>query len=152
MLRNGRGSAASVIYLLNSLIGSNYREDDPTVTGRIHELIESGYTYEQIETVVTRQVAKWYGTKYETGLKPSTLFEPSRFVEFLNAPDSEADKAQAVAKRNGELLDEYTNEIETLRIELEGCEDIRRIRELNTRIGWLQERIEAMEGGSNAIN
>lgn len=57
-------------------IESNRRK----VNGRLND----GYTKSDIEKVVTFQSKKWKGTDQKEYLRPSTLFRPSNFENYLN--------------------------------------------------------------------
>jgi uncharacterized phage protein (TIGR02220 family) len=46
--------------------------------------IEEGYKLEDFKIVIDNMVAKWKGTEWEQYLRPQTLFQASKFENYLN--------------------------------------------------------------------
>ena len=74
-----------LIDYLNEKTGSSYEVDEAT-TGRVQSLLDSGYTQDQLRTVIDKKCAEWLGDpKMRQYLRPSTLFG-EKFAEYLAAP------------------------------------------------------------------
>ena len=62
----------------------------------IHARLEEGFTKEDFFTVIDNKVKTWKGTDYEKYLRPSTLFNASKFQGYLN--EKPTDKKHAGSK------------------------------------------------------
>lgn len=76
--------ADEVIGYLNKKANRVYRSD--THKPLIVALIKKGYTVNDMKTVIDKKCLEWIGTDYETYLRPSTLFNPKHFDEYLTSP------------------------------------------------------------------
>lgn len=91
-------SAEEVIAYLNQKTGKHFRPSGNNAK-LIHAREAEGYTIEDFKKVIDIKVNEWQGDsrmcKY---LKPSTLFAPSHFDDYLNQPESmtAADEATAI--------------------------------------------------------
>ena len=76
-----------ILSFLNEKTGRHFKECKETerlINGRINE----GYTVEDFKKVIDKKVNEWKDdSKMATFLRPSTLFAPSHFDEYLNAPE-----------------------------------------------------------------
>ena len=80
-------SADEVIDYLNEKIGSKYRHSESSRKGIIARLNE-GFSVDDCKTVIDKKTAEWLHTDMEKYLNPETLFRPSKFEKYLNAPIS----------------------------------------------------------------
>jgi len=74
-----------VIDYLNSKIGSKYRHTESNRKG-IGARLKDGFSVDDCKTVIDKKTAEWMGTDMEKYLNPETLFRPSKFEKYLNAP------------------------------------------------------------------
>lgn len=76
-----------ILSFLNEKTGRHFKESKETerlINGRINE----GYTVEDFKKVISKKCEEWKGdSKMASFLRPSTLFAPSHFDEYLNAPE-----------------------------------------------------------------
>lgn len=92
--------ADELIDFMNQLSGKRFRKIDSNRKG-IRARLSEGYTEMDAYTVIKRQWAEWHGTDMEKYFCPETLFRPSKFEKYLNAPDkskpaSKYDKARRI--------------------------------------------------------
>lgn len=74
---------SKLVDYLNEKSGKRYRMTRAT-EANVKALIDAGYTEADIKAVIDWKVTDWMGTKYEPGLAPKSLFEPSRFDGYIN--------------------------------------------------------------------
>lgn len=76
-----------ILSFLNEKTGRHFRESKETerlINGRLSE----GYTVDDFKTVIVKKCKAWKNDpKMCEFLRPSTLFAPSHFEEYLNAPE-----------------------------------------------------------------
>ena len=76
-----------ILSFLNEKTGRHFKECKETerlINGRISE----GYTVDDFKTVIDKKCKEWKDdAKMSSFLRPSTLFAPSHFDEYLNAPE-----------------------------------------------------------------
>ena len=74
-----------ILTYLNERTGRNFR-----MGKRARSLMEArlneGYSVNDFKAVIDNMVSKWKGTEWEQYLRPSTLFAPGHFDEYLNTP------------------------------------------------------------------
>ena len=141
----------SVLSYLNSAAGTNYRTDDVDSVRLISELSHSGYTEEQMKTVIEKKCGDWLGDgKFEQYLRPSTLFGP-KFEQYLNQPDTDGkkkrDEAAKKKKARAEArkqLEEKTEEMDRLSQELDAAEDISRKIDIKGKMAVLEAQMEVL--------
>lgn len=73
-----------VILYLNENANTNYKHSNKTTQSMISARVEEGYKLEDFKTVIDNMVAKWKGTEWEQYLRPQTLFQASKFENYLN--------------------------------------------------------------------
>ena len=78
-------SAKEVIAYLNDKTGRSYRLGKKA-RGLIRARLDEHYTVEDFKRVIDNMTEQWRGTEWEQYLRPSTLFAPSHFDEYLNGP------------------------------------------------------------------
>ena len=75
----------AIIDHLNGAIGSRYTTKNKQLRGYVHARLEEGFTVDDFFTVIDTKAAKWKDDpKMRDYLRPSTLFAPSHFEEYLN--------------------------------------------------------------------
>lgn len=74
-----------VIDYLNEKTGKRYRHIDSTMK-LIYARLKEGFTVEDLKYVIDVKTAQWKGTDFEQYLRPKTLFNSSKFEDYLNTP------------------------------------------------------------------
>lgn len=98
-----------LIQYLNEKTGSDYKADLSNAK-RVQSLLESGYSPDQLRTVIDKKVSEWYGDeKMRPYLRPSTLFG-DKFGEYLAAPISVTAEKQQKANLERASLEDQLNE------------------------------------------
>jgi uncharacterized phage protein (TIGR02220 family) len=75
-------TADKVIDYLNSQAGTRYKHTDTNrklINARLKE-----YTKREVFDVITKKCAEWKGSEMERYLRPSTLFNATKFEEYVN--------------------------------------------------------------------
>ena len=94
----------NIINYLNSKTGRKYTHTRKDVQESINARLKEGYTEEDFYKVIDNKCHEWVGTEREKFLRPSTLFAPSHFDEYLNQGMV---KKKPNAKNNSQSLDDY---------------------------------------------
>lgn len=139
-----------LIGYLNEKTGSGYVVDG-SVTDRVKALTESGYSQDQLRTVIDKQCVLWLNDPVmRQYLRPSTLFG-DKFSEYLNAPLPLAAERQKKADDDRASLErtllEKQEALDSLRDSLNGAskEERRYLREniaiLEDSIGLIEKRL-----------
>ena len=81
-----------IIDYLNLKTGSSYRYSTKSIREYINGRLREGYTVDDFKTVIDKKCLEWEGTDQEQYLRPSTLFAPKHFAEYLNQPVKKAKK------------------------------------------------------------
>jgi uncharacterized phage protein (TIGR02220 family) len=68
---------------LNSIAGTQYSHGNEETINLIFSLMERGYTLDDFKLVIDKKWQKWKGTKYQSFVRPSTLFGKN-FENYLN--------------------------------------------------------------------
>src|SRR3990167_8903132 len=76
-----------VLENLNAVAGKNYTHKTAETCKHIRARKNDGATLEDFYTVNRKKTAEWKGTDYEKFLRPSTLYLPSKFEGYRNAPE-----------------------------------------------------------------
>lgn len=74
-----------VIQYLNRLSGFSYKEETKEHRRYIERIFNDGYLFEDFKKVIAYKVKEWGQTEMRKFLRPSTLFAPSHFEEYLQA-------------------------------------------------------------------
>lgn len=75
----------AIVDHLNAKVGSRYTTKNKQLRGYVHARLEEGFTVDDFFTVIDTKSAKWRDDpKMRDYLRPSTLFAPSHFEEYLN--------------------------------------------------------------------
>lgn len=75
-----------VLAFLNKTAGRNFSLKSETARKAVRARLDEGYTVENCKTVITKKHAQWRNSEHEQYLRPSTLFRPAHFDEYLNQP------------------------------------------------------------------
>lgn len=79
------GDLKAIVDHLNAKVGSRYTTKNKQLRGYVHARLEDGFTVDDFFTVIDTKSAKWRDDpKMRDYLRPSTLFAPSHFEEYLN--------------------------------------------------------------------
>lgn len=73
-----------IINYLNTKTNNNYKYSTKATQKLIHARIQEGFSIDDFKTVIDKKSAEWIGTEWEKYLKPTTLFAPSHFEDYLN--------------------------------------------------------------------
>ena len=73
-----------VISYLNEQANTSFKSGNKANQRLISARVDEGYKLEDFKTVVDNMVAKWKGTEWEQYLRPQTLFQASKFENYLN--------------------------------------------------------------------
>jgi len=96
----------NVLKHMNEITGRRFKTVDNGMVARIKE----GHTETDMKLVIEDRWAKWQGTEYEQYVRPSTLFRPSHFEEYLaEARKHEKKPAPACPKCGKSLANEIKN-------------------------------------------
>lgn len=84
---NPNPNIKDILSFLNDKTGRHFRESKETER-LINARLDEGYTVDDFKTVIEKKVKAWKNDpKMHEFLRPSTLFAPSHFDEYLNAPE-----------------------------------------------------------------
>lgn len=73
-----------IIDYLNLKVGTNYTYKNKSFNKYITARLKEGHSFEDFKVVIDKKCTDWMGTEMEQYLKPTTLFAPSHFEEYLN--------------------------------------------------------------------
>ena len=79
-------SIVEILAYLNEKAGTKYGESKESIkliTARLND----HFTVDDFKKVIDKKVNEWKGTEQAQYIRPSTLFAPSHFEEYLNAPE-----------------------------------------------------------------
>lgn len=139
-------SCKIIITHLNEATGSRYKTNAKYIRDLIGARLVDGYTVEDFITVIDRQVLKWGNDpKMAEYLRPKTLFRPSNFDSYLNAPATEEElkkeKAKEKAQHNKEQLRIETAQLNKIKEYLDNDPDnkelLKAYRDQKTKVEWL---------------
>jgi len=74
----------NVIQEFNKIVGSNYQTKSKAIREYIRARLTEGYSKDDCIKVIQIKSRDWKGTDMEKYLRPSTLFRPTKFPEYLN--------------------------------------------------------------------
>lgn len=74
----------AVIDYFNAQVGTRYTYRNKKINGLISARLEEGFTIDDFKRVIDVKVSDWSGTEWARFLKPTTLFAPSHFEDYLN--------------------------------------------------------------------
>ena len=137
-----------LIGYLNDKAGTDHKVNEAVIS-RVQSLLDSGYTDNQLRTVIDKKCADWLGDdKMRTYLRPSTLFG-QKFPEYLAAPISLSLERERKQKQSRAALKKELSEKQTalsdLRESLETADKTERPL-LREQIAMLEDSIGIIEG------
>ena len=151
----------SLLSFLNSETGGSYTETEQ-FDDLVSNLLEQGYTEEDIRTVIRKKSAEWScDGKMRSLLRPSVLLG-DKFEEYLNAPEPlQVEEQETRTKKDEQLrkdLDEKTDELDSVngKIKLirgainddanyDTLENFDKLNKLKLRAGILEQEIESIK-------
>lgn len=99
-----------IIGYLNEKTGRKFNAKNKQMQQMVNARLLDGYSEDDFFKVIDNKCHEWLGTEHETFLRPSTLFAPSHFDEYLNQgkvrkPGQKAEKnSDAVVLRGDNAL------------------------------------------------
>ncbi len=103
---NEQTSPSAIIKYLNFKTGAEYDPDDPDNVQYVTDLLDAGYSDNDLMKVVNKKCSEWMNDSVmRSYLRPSTLFG-SKFAEYLAQPESL--QAETERKKTDELKDVKT--------------------------------------------
>ena len=97
-----------IIRYLNEKAETHYRDSKETIK-LIKARTKEGYTVEDFKKVIDKKAREWKGTERAMYLRPSTLFAPSHFEEYLNAPEKTTSESGTNAKNQFNRFNQRTD-------------------------------------------
>jgi len=74
--------AKQVLSFLNAKTGRSFRTVEANLS-LIKSALKSGATLEECKGVIARKVREWKGTDYEKYIRPATLFNKTKFEQYI---------------------------------------------------------------------
>lgn len=149
---SGKPDARTVSLLavsrLNELTGRRYQGGNKSTIEAVNLILSRGYSAEDILTVIDRKCAEWSNSdRMRQYLRPSTLLNPDKFDEYLNAPETIEEQTAAERDRRREkartdllqLEAEYSDVMDAYNAE----PDIKRRIDMRGKIEVLRAQIDA---------
>lgn len=95
---------SSIVAYLNEKAGTKFRASSDRTQSLIRARLAEGYTLEDFQSVIDKKCAGWMNTDYQQYLRPITLFDKTKFENYLNAKVSA--KKASVQPANQDDLDD----------------------------------------------
>lgn len=76
---------SSIVSYLNEKAGTKFRASSDRTQSLIRARLAEGFTLEDFQTVIDKKCADWVNTDYQQYLRPITLFDKTKFENYLNA-------------------------------------------------------------------
>lgn len=93
-----------IVDYLNKKAGTHYKATSKATQKLIKARWHEGFTFEDFKKVIDNQALSWQGTEWWAYMRPSTLFNASKFEGYLNANNSK--RVDRMPKTGGyEVLD-----------------------------------------------
>lgn len=74
-----------IVDYLNLKAGKSYRSSTKKTQTLINARLKDGYTVEDFKKVIDKKTSEWLNTEWDKYLRPSTLFDATKFENYLNA-------------------------------------------------------------------
>ena len=103
-------SIKEIIDYLNIKTNKRYTYSNKSFNRHITARLKDGFTVDDFKTVIDKKYDEWIGTEFEQYLKPTTLFAPSHFEEYLNQPEK---KKKDTAQERRDLVDSFVDQVPT---------------------------------------
>jgi len=78
-----------VLNYLNERTGKNFTPKNMRNVGFIRSRLNDGFALSQIKSVIDKKVQDWKGTQYDKYLRPETLFNKTKFENYINENTNE---------------------------------------------------------------
>lgn len=128
-------SCKEIIDYLNQKVGTKFKHTTAETKKHINGRIDDGYTLDDFKTVIDKKYAEWYGTEMQQYLRPSTLFSPTNFENYLNAVIIPKKPKQQNVRNVGPVPDWFKNEKEEQYEKLSAEEAAKVQAEINRMLG-----------------
>lgn len=76
-----------IVDYLNLKAGTSYKHTTKDTQKHIKARLDEGYSVDDFKKVIDNRVSKWKGTDMQDYLRPSTLFTPTNFENYLNSKE-----------------------------------------------------------------
>ena len=76
---------SSIVAYLNDKAGTKFRASSDRTQSLIRARLADGFTLDDFKTVIDKKCADWMDTDYQQYLRPITLFDKTKFENYLNA-------------------------------------------------------------------
>lgn len=76
---------SSIVAYLNEKAGTKFRSSSDRTQSLIRARLADGFTVDDFKTVIDKKCADWMDTDYQQYLRPITLFDKTKFENYLNA-------------------------------------------------------------------
>lgn len=76
---------SSIVAYLNEKAGTKFRSSSDRTQSLIRARLAEGFTLDDFKTVIDKKCADWFNTPYQQYLRPITLFDKTKFENYLNA-------------------------------------------------------------------
>ena len=76
---------SSIVANLNEKAGTKFRASSDRTQSLIRARLADGFTLDDFKTVIDKKCADWMDTDYQQYLRPITLFDKTKFENYLNA-------------------------------------------------------------------
>ena len=137
-----------IVQHLNQKTGSSFKPTAKYIQEHIRARLNDGYTEADFIRVIDNQTAKWMGTEYEQYLTPDTLFRPSKFDKYLNAPMAtvkqqqreQAEKQTALAQQMADV----ESRLKAMRAKYQQA-DIKERMSMKSDIDWLEDEYSRLK-------
>ena len=136
-----------IIGYLNEKAGTSYKPNAKYIKEHIQARLNDGYTEADFFKVIDNQTAKWLGTDMEQYLSPDTLFRPSKFDKYLNAPNTIAKEQKKKADEKQNALTEQFRQVESRLLTLRQTynnSDVRKRIEIKADLDWLEDEYDRL--------
>ncbi len=76
---------SSIVAYLNEKAGTKFRASSDRTQSLIRARLADGFTLDDFKTVIDKKCADWVNTDWQQYLRPITLFDKTKFENYLNA-------------------------------------------------------------------
>ncbi len=101
--------AAEILDFLNAMSERSYRPVKANIE-KIEARLKEGASIDDIKQVIRRKCQEWKGTKWEQYLRPDTLFNATKFNQYLgqlNAPVQKHQEASSKQQEWDSVIEEF---------------------------------------------
>lgn len=139
-------SIENIVGYLNSKLGTNYKPKSKETSSLISARLKEGFTEDDFRRVIDGRISAWGDDpKMSQYLRPSTLFRPSKFEEYLNAPDTKRQKNEKKQTRLKEQLEENEKRLAEIRNTYAEADISERMR-IKLNMAWLEDECDRLRG------